>query len=214
MIELLSERLIKMRNEKGLTQYEVANLLNIPRSTYAQYELGRRQPDYDTLKKLADFYNATTDYLLGYSNSNMIVAESAGIYGVDEDDLFKVPIIGTIQCGKPILADHDIEGYMYVDKSIIRVNPKDKLFYLRVKGDSMAPKFQPGDLVLVRQQSTVDDGDIGVVLIDNEDATLKKIFKSNGTVWLHSLNPAYEPMKYKAEEVRIVGKALLRIGTV
>lgn len=208
---MLSEKLAELRIEKGLTQYELANLLNIPRSTYAQYELGRRQPDYETLEKIAVFYDCSFDYLLGNPNT---VKEEAGIYAVNHEDLFKVPILGAIRCGMPIMAEESIEGYMYVDRSIARVNKNEKLFYLRVTGDSMSPKFQPGDLVLIRQQPIVDDGDIAVVLVDNEDATLKKVFRSNGTVWLHSLNPAYEPLKYNVEAVHIIGKALLRVGTV
>lgn len=208
---MLSEKLVELRIQKGLTQYDVANLLNMPRSTYAQYELGRREPDNETLVRIATLFNCTTDYLLGRSDR---VEEEAGIYMVNQDDLFKIPILGAIRCGAPILAEESIEGYMYVDKSIARVNKDEKLFYLRVTGDSMSPKFQPGDLVLIRQQSIVDDGDIAVVLIDKQDATLKKVFRSNGTIWLHSLNPAYEPLKFNAEDVHIIGKALLRVGTV
>lgn len=208
---MLSEKLVELRSRKGLTQYDVANLLNIPRSTYAQYELGRRQPDYETLRKIAGLFNCSFDYLLGRPTT---VEEEASVYTVNQDDLFKVPILGVIRCGAPIPAEESIEGYMYVDKSIARVNKDEKLFYLRVTGDSMAPKFQPGDLVLIRQQPIVDDGDIAVVLIDKQDATLKKVFRSNGTIWLHSLNPAYEPLKFNAEDVHIIGKALLRVGTV
>lgn len=212
---MLDRRLTELRQEKNLTQYELANILKIPRSTYAQYELGRRQPDYIALEGLADFFNCSTDYLLGRSDCRMpSVKESAGLYEVNNEDLFKVPIIGSIRCGLPVIAEEHIEGYMYVDKSIARVTPSETLFYLRVTGDSMAPKFQPDDLVLVRQQTEVDDGDIAVVLIDHEEATLKKVFRSNGTVWLHALNPVYEPLKYQATDIRIIGKALLRVGRV
>ncbi len=170
---MLSKRLIELRQEKKLTQYELATVLNIPRSTYAQYELGRRKPDYDTLQRFAGFFGCSVDYLLG---------RSTAVYSVDQNDLFKVPIIGTVRCGQPILAKDSIEGYMYVDRSIARVSPSEDLYYLRITGDSMAPKFQPGDLVLIRQQSAVDDGEIAIVLVNDEEATLKKVFYSNKTI--------------------------------
>ncbi len=100
---MLSEKLVELRIQKGLTQYDVANLLNMPRSTYAQYELGRREPDNETLVRIATLFNCTTDYLLGRSDR---VEEEAGIYMVNQDDLFKVPILGAIRCGAPILYEH------------------------------------------------------------------------------------------------------------
>lgn len=215
-MEVLMERLRKLRSKKDYTQEEVSRLLGINRARYTQYELGSRKPDFETLRKLAELYNTSIDYLLGSTDIEAPCHgnESRDIYMVDDNDLFKAPVVGTIRCGKPILAEENIEGYMFVDSSIIRVNPQEKLFYLRVTGDSMAPKFQPGDLVLVRQQTIVDDGDIAVALVKGEAATLKKVYLSNEYVWLHALNPSFEPMKYPIEEVRIIGKALLRVGKV
>jgi repressor LexA len=210
--DMLGEKLKQLRNRKNLTQDEVSRILDINRARYTQYETGTRKPDYEMLVRLAEFYDTSVDNLLGRNSYTTDLKND--MYKVNCENLFKVPIVGLIRCGQPIFAEQNIEGYMYVDNSIVKVNRQETLFYLRVTGDSMAPKFQPGDLVLIRQQTIIDDGEIAVVLIDNEEATLKKVFSSNGTIWLHSLNPAYEPTKFPAEKVCILGKALLRVGTV
>ena len=128
------------------------------------------------------------------------------------DSFLYVPILGEISGGLPLYADENIEGYMWVDPAQIRIGKFDEIFYLRVRGDSMTPKYQPGDLVLIRRQPIVEEGEIAAVLVQEETATLKKVYRINDYVLLHSTNPIYEPQKYSAEDIEIIGKAIFRSG--
>ncbi|MHA6167908.1 helix-turn-helix domain-containing protein [Bacillus mojavensis] len=82
---MLSDRLVELRKSKKLTQQGLAEKLKITRSSLSQYEIGNRQPDYETLKKIADFFEVTTDYLLGYSNTKPVVEEEKTPYNVTDD---------------------------------------------------------------------------------------------------------------------------------
>ncbi|GED04325.1 helix-turn-helix domain-containing protein [Bacillus atrophaeus] len=82
---MLSDRLVELRKSKKLTQQGLANRLKITRSSLSQYEIGKRQPDYETLKKIADFFEVSTDYLLGYSNTKPVVEEEKTPYNVTDD---------------------------------------------------------------------------------------------------------------------------------
>ena len=218
---VLSKRLKNLRRERRLTQDELSTALGIKRNTYAQYETDNRTPDYPTLKAIADYYNESIDYLLGHTDERRAAAvhEDGMVYMPNAvrpnmDNLMLIPVVGTIRGGDPMLCEESIETYMYVDPGVSKISPEDRdlLYYLRVVGDSMTPKYQPGDLVLVRKQSDVDEGEVAVVLVDGESATLKKVYKVNGEVLLHSTNSNYEPLRIPRGQVRILGKALLRIG--
>ncbi|KAF1341667.1 helix-turn-helix domain-containing protein [Bacillus subtilis] len=82
---MLSDRLVELRKSNKLTQQGLADKLKITRSSLSQYEIGNRQPDYETLKKIADFFEVTTDYLLGYSNTKPVVEEEKTPYNVTDD---------------------------------------------------------------------------------------------------------------------------------
>jgi repressor LexA len=127
---------------------------------------------------------------------------------VDNTERFKkVPIIGTIACGNPILAQEYIEGYEYVRENV-KVD-----FCLRAKGDSMiGARILDGDIVYVRKQPGVENGEIAVVLIDMEEATLKRVYKLDGTIILRAENPNFPDKVFNKKEARainIIGKAIL-----
>ncbi len=116
---------------------------------------------------------------------------------------FAVPILGRVQAGQPTLAIQDIEGTVWVDGGA-----DEELFALRVKGDSMKDAgILEGDIVIVRRQADAAHGDIVVVLLDNE-ATVKRLKRSGGSVWLYPANPAYAPIRLIAEDVHILGKVV------
>lgn len=202
MIILINDRLKKLRNEKNLTQRELAKLLKLSPSTIAMYETGQRMPDPETLQKIADFFGVSVDYLLG--RSDIPNPGKLGIIPVGET--IKVPVIGVIRAGEPILAEENIIGYEDIPAELAKTG---EFFFLKVTGDSMInARIYENDLVLIRKQSDVDDGDIAVVLIENENATLKRIFKNNGTMILHPENPKYKPRIIINEDVKIIGKAI------
>lgn len=208
---MLGEKIKELRKEKGLTLKALGELLNLGESTMSMYESGKRSPDYDTLKKLSDIFECTTDYLLGLSN----LKNSSNIGSVESlshpEDFIRIPILGIIKAGEPIFAIENIEGYEYVDVSETK---NGEFFYLRVNGDSMiGARIYDGDLVYVRKQSDVDSGDVAVVLVNGHEATLKRVLKTDDSIILQPENPKYKPMVFKSDKmesgyVQIIGKVV------
>lgn len=200
-------RIKQLRESKGLNMREAARILNMPYTTYVNYEKGLREPTSEVLILLANFYETTVDYLVGRSPSNV---ESDPTFELPSNIIpmpvmEKIPLLGSIACGAPILAEEHIEGY--IDKpNHIRAD-----FSLTCKGDSMInARIFNGDVVYIRQQDTVESGEIAAVLIDNE-ATLKRVRLFDDHISLEPENPQYRPIVLWGEEMntaRILGKAV------
>lgn len=203
----LGQRLRAARLKKELTQDAVAAKVGITFQALSNYERDVRDPDTDILTRLASLYGVSADYLLGRDD---VIAELPGAYL--PGDTVRLPVLGTIKAGQPIIAINEIIGYELVDKK--QINNGD-FFFLRVSGDSMiGSRICDGDIALIEKQSAVNNGQIAVVLINGEEATLKKVYSVNGHVMLHSDNPNYEPMVYPAEDVTILGRVVeVRIKT-
>ena len=189
-------RLKELRNSRRYTQDEVAEMIGELKRTYASWERGERDLPNDALVKLAGVFETTTDCILGLEGMPINVSLLP--------EMQSVPLLGDIACGTPITAEENLDGYVNVPVDVVCH------FALRCKGDSMAPRVLDGDLVYIRQQEDVDDGQIAAVLIDNE-ATLKHVYHTQGGVQLVAENPAYPPMIYTGDacsEVRILGLAI------
>ena len=170
------------------------------------YERGEREPGIETLEKFADFFNVDMDYLLGKSDViNKVNWNFAAANIIPVPQMAKIPLLGSIACGAPILAEEHIEEYEDVPKHV-RAD-----FALTCKGDSMInARIFDGDIVYVRQQATVDNGQIAAVLIDGE-ATLKRVQLYEDHISLEPENPQYRPLVYWGDEmntVHILGKAV------
>ena len=121
------------------------------------------------------------------------------------DQALQVPIVGRVAAGAPILAEQNIEGWVSVD----RRGAADVLFALRVRGDSMiGAGILDGDIVIVRQQATGDEGDIVVALVDGEEATVKKLRREGDRVRLEPMNPDFDPLVLDGDRVSIQGKVV------
>ena len=201
MSEIFAKRLKESRTLKNLTQEQLSNKLGISIGTLSGYERNYREPDLTTVSLLAKELDVSTDYLLGRTDYRDLPANA---YPLGE--MTKLPVLGTIRAGEPILAAENILSYEYIEKDKVK---NGEFFYLCVAGDSMiGARIHEGDLVLVRRQDDVDDGQIAIVLIDNEEATLKKVYRQNGQVILQSENPKYPPRIIKRGEVKILGKVI------
>ena len=185
----------ELREEAGLKQSEVANMLGVTRQAYHAYEKGIRRPDPKTLKQLADIFHTSVDYILCGCGER---PEFLPI-----PDTIKVPRLGTISCGEPILSVQNYDEYDDVPTSI------HCDFTVRAKGDSMTgARIHDGDIVYIRQQDVCEHGDIVAVLIGDE-VVLKRFIRSNGIVMLMPENPKYLPIIVnKDDNVRIIGKAV------
>lgn len=203
------DRLRTLRTSKGLSQYDFSKQIGISKSSVNMYERGEREPNFKTLERIADYFNVDMDYLLGKSDvvnksqfaSTIPIASNI----IPMPEMRKIPLVGTIACGEPILAEENIEEYVSVPKHI------KADFALTCKGDSMInARIFDGDIVYIRQQDTVENGEIAAVLIDNE-ATLKRVRLFDDHISLEPENPMYKPFVYWNEEmnsVRILGKAV------
>lgn len=196
----------KLRLEKGLNMKQVAVSLNLPYTTYVSYEKGDREPNSEILIKMADFYQTTIDFILDKPNSSRNPEFNLSNNIISLPKTKNIPLLGDIACGEPILATENISDYIKVDLSI------KADFALRCKGDSMInARIFDGDIVYIRQQSDVDDGEIAAVLI-GEEATLKKVYKFENKLVLRPCNPMYDDLIYSNDTlngVKILGKAIM-----
>lgn len=219
------EHLKQLRLQKNLLQKDVAQFLDVNRTTYVKYENGISEPDNVTISKLADFFGVTTDYLLGRtddpSSAGALAAHNAFFAhgnipqypNIREIHLKKFPLLGEIACGKPVFANEDKESYIMAGMDIAAD------FCLVAKGDSMInARINNGDIVFIRKMPIVDNGEIAAVVIDDE-ATLKRVYyypESNKLV-LNAENPKYEPIVYMDEELNhvcILGKAVYFMSAI
>ena len=187
-------RLREIRENSKKTQTEVAKYLGVTRQAYNNYELGNRQLNPDMLDKLADYFNVTTDYLLGRD----ILPKNA--IPVDISTFVKIPVYGEVSAGLGCLAEDNIIGYELVSPESI--SKYEDYFFLKVKGDSMEPKICTDDLALIQKQTSVDNGAVAVVIIDNENGVIKKVNYGDDWIELVSFNPYYPPRRFEGADVQ------------
>ena len=187
----------ELRKQQKISISELARKVNMSKSTVSQYFNGKLQFPLNRAHDFARVLGVTTDDLLGLDLSKVNPVNR----------LTKIPLLGTIACGDPILADENIAGYLSEPTDFL---PSGKLFYLRAKGQSMDPTIKDGSLVLIRQQPDVEDGEIAAILfVDDDEATLKRIKRAGSTVILMPDNRKYEPIVVdKDHPARILGKAV------
>lgn len=198
-------RLKQLRNEKKINQRELANFLKVAPSTISMYESGQREPNFEVLESLADFFNVDLNYLLGKSDktTKLMIEDSQPPQGL------QIPVLGTVAAGIPISAVEDILDYEEIDSSF---QSQGEFFALRIKGDSMQPKMDDGDVVIVKQQSDANSGDTVIALVNGDEATCKKLQKTENGIMLVSTNPDYLPMFFTNEEIQT--KPVVILGKV
>ena len=191
------------RKAIGLSAERLAEMLGVSPATIYRYENGdiEKVPG-DRLGPIANALQTSPAYLMGWEkDSNTPLPPNI----LPMPETRKIPLVGTIACGEPILAAENIEEYVSIPKEL------SGDFALRCKGDSMInARIFDGDIVYIRQQDMVENGEIAAVLIDNE-ATLKRVKLFEDHIVLEPENPMYKPLSYWGEEmntVRILGKAV------
>ncbi len=170
-------------------------------------------PTIESMRKLAKGLGVPLEELISLNS-----AENFSYHGAVHFDTGKIrmiPVLGVVSAGKPDLADNLIDAYWPMDLRLLgeycTEEEIEKSFYLSVKGDSMMPIINEGDLVLIGPQEP-DDGDIALVMLGNKDACLKRVFFLENHVMLSSVNPDYMPVTIRKSECDILGKALIYIG--
>lgn len=250
-----ADRLKVLRQERELTQAELADKLNIGRSALAMYESGKRIPKYKTIDVIADFFNVSADYLRGKISSKhgyvlsykeqeewlkRVKAKAAReghplpdfIQTLPELSTFlegtrtgsspvhtgiKIPVLGRVVAGVPLEAVEEILDYEEITPDLAATGD---FFALQIRGRSMEPRMLEGDVVIVRKQDDVESGDIAIVLVNGDEATVKKVKKMSTGITLIATNiSVYEPHFYSNEEiealpVQILGKVVELRGKV
>ena len=194
----------RARELAGYTQKQAAELSGIPLSTLRRWEQGVNEPDIASINLLADLYKTTTDVLLDskFANSSAVIVSDATF-----------PVFGRIAAGTPREALRVSNENHWVSPDLKRKHPD--AFWLVVSGNSMNRLFADGSLVLIDPKATVNDGDVAVVFVNGDDATLKRVFFEGDSIRLH---PESYDTEYRdriisesdpdAPDVRIIGKAV------
>ncbi len=188
----------ELRKEKGLTQSKLAEKLGLSRSTIAMYETEGSEPDLATLLSIAKFFNVSIDYLVG---SNTPIAMSNVAPANLTTSFVRVPVFGEIPAGIPIemIDTSYIEDYEDISTELLKGDKK--AFCLKVKGESMMPKFEDGDILVLIQQEDCKSGDYCAVSINHTECTFKKVIKHPNGVTLQPLNPTFEPMFFTNQQI-------------
>lgn len=197
------DRIKEVMLNRNITQSELSKATGITQSSISDWMRGKYLPKQDKVDIIAKALDVTPSYLMGWSNNDKTI-DINRIPGVMPlKKLRRIPILGQIACGNPILAEENYIGYFTADDKYL-----DSDFCLYAKGDSMiGAEIDDGDLVFIKKQSDVDDGEIAAVLIDDE-ATLKRVYKIAGNVQLRADNPNYPPIDLDGTQtVIILGRA-------
>lgn len=198
---IFSKNLNRLMEQRGESAADVSEKTGIAYSTVNDWKNGKKMARGGGLQKLSDHFGVNVSDL----TSESIVDEIPNAYPIGE--MVSIPIIGEIACGDPIIAEENIVGY--------RMRPKDGLvkgntFYLKANGDSMEPRIPNGADVLIREQGSVEDGEIAAVLVNGDtEATLKRVHYQNDSILLIAENSAYQPyIVNKDNPAKILGKAI------
>ena len=198
----MGDILRELRLQKGATQEEVGQVIGVGKAAIQKYEKGIvSNMKRSSIQKLSEYFGVSPVYLMGFT------AENAGLTPYNPP-MKRIPILGAIAAGLPIYAEENIEGYTYTE-----LNHGGEYFALRVKGDSMnAAQINDGNLLIVRRQPEVENGEIAVVIVDHENATVKRFKRQGDIVQLipQSYNPEHQAQIYdlKTTSITVIGKVM------
>ena len=193
---MFAERLKEARKAKRYSQAEVSRMLGVTQQAVGKWETGRSTPDPQTVARLAEILDTPADVLLGL-RKEPDASSAVGRNAFSRYTESQVPVVGTVRAGYGALAFEEDYGQEYA-----RVKDPSNYFYLVVRGDSMEPRIQDGDLALVHRQDTLENGDLGVLIYGDEgEGTLKRYIQRGNCVVLQPFNPAYNELVIKGEDL-------------
>lgn len=203
----VGEYIKKLRTDYGYSQEQLGSMIGVKRAAVQKWESGKVQNlKRETIKKLSEIFNVPPSTFVDETSYSIIYDN---IIPLPKTKM--VPLVGTIACGTPILAEENIESMVPMPEHI------HADFALRCKGDSMInARILDNDIVYIRKQETVENGEIAAVLIDNE-ATLKRFYRYGDTVVLRAENPTFKEIEYRNEDLndlKILGKAVYFLSKV
>lgn len=202
--QIMAERNLKQVDILNKTlPYQVEYNVRLGKNDLSQYVNDKVEPNQDRIYILAKALDVTEPWLMGFD----VPRERVPLNIIETGNIVKIPVLGLIACGEPILANENISEYR---ETFDRNLPKGELFFLRAKGDSMMPNIPDGSYVMLRRQDDVENGEIAAVLVNgDEEATLKRVRKLGDSILLEAINEDYAPyLVNENNPARIIGKAV------
>lgn len=210
--QVMAQNIKMYMEDKGISRKEFCKRLGFAYSTVTDWLNAEKYPRIDKIEMMANFF--------GVSKADLVEPHVAAPAQPPAQKVtrytYRIPVVGRVAAGQPILAQEEIIDYEYIDERLHKGG--DQYFGLVVKGSSMEPTIHDGDTIIVRVQETVENGQIAVVLVDGEDATVKEVKESEDGLTLIGHNVAvYTPHFYSREEVeklpvRIIGRVIQSIS--
>lgn len=201
--KIFIKNLNKYLDSFQMNQADLASRLSVNKSVVSSWISGSRYPRMNTMEKIANIFNIEkSDLIEDKSEKEHTSYHAKGI---------RIPVLGRVAAGIPIEAVTDVDDWEEIPESMAKTG---EYFALRIKGESMSPKLQPGDIVIVKKQNDVDTGDTAIVLVNGNDATVKQIKKTEAGIMLVGLNlEVYQPHFYSNKEIeelpiQIIGKVI------
>lgn len=184
--EIFAENLTRLVNGSKLPQSEIAKRINVSPQTFNTWIQGKAIPRMGKIQLLADYFKIEKSDLIE-EKSNITISQG-----------IKIPVLGSVPAGIPITAVEDILDYEEIPQSWAN---QGEFFALKIKGDSMEPRMISGDVAIVKQQSDADSGDVVIALVNGNEATCKKLEKTDNGIMLISTNTKYAPMFFSNEQI-------------
>lgn len=188
----------QLRESRNMTQAELAEVAGVSDAAVSTWENGVNTPRMGALQRMSDFFGVPKSYIIGDLDDTPRTA-------------IRVPVLGTIPAGVPLEAIEEVLDWEEIPLAWGRGGKE--YFALKISGDSMAPRYEPGDVIICRRQEKCESGQDAVVMVNSDDATFKRVRVSEAGITLQPLNPAYDPLFFTAQQVeelpvRIIGVAV------
>ena len=198
----MKNRIREMRKRKGLTLLELANKLKVSESTVQRYESGNIvNLKYETIEALSNILDCDPTTLMGWTDPSKEEITATIVGRMKSVKVSRVPILSEIPCGEPAMVynsiDHD--DFVEIDSTLAETG---EYYGLRARGDSMLPKIEEGDIMIVHYQQDVESGQVAIVRINGEDATCKRVRKHHDGIELFGYNPSYAPRFFSNDEIK------------
>lgn len=194
-----ARKLTLLLENHGMQQTKLAEIMHVDRTLISKYCTAKRLPSLKQVEKIGDIFGVSTDYLLSIEDKTIIKPKEK-----------EIPVLGEVRAGQPtLIMEENIIGYEKVDENL---SSKGDLFALKVKGDSMSPRFQEGDTVIVKRQPYAETGEVAVVLINGDEATIKVFKRNPNCIILQPLNSKYDNLVFTNDD--IINKPVLILGVV
>ena len=199
----IGDKIRMLRKRKGLTQTELGEKLGVKTNAVSKWECGRVEDiPMSKVKAMSVLFDVTPSFLI---YDEQLPSNATPL---DVHSFHRIPILGRIAAGLPLYAEQNIEGYTLTD-----LNGGAEYFSLRVKGDSMnAARIQEGDVLIVRRQEEVENGEVAIVMVGDDDATVKRFYSTGNTVTLmpQSTNPQHQAQMYdlRKTKIKVLGKVV------